>query len=76
MVELGVIGTHGAELGGGGVMGEDKVIQGECVEGEGSGPEMTLQKIGILGIGQEKDPDKEYLGRLKKVQEGIEPQRL
>lgn len=40
MAELGIISTHGVE-GWGRVMGEDKVIQDECVEGEGRGLGMT-----------------------------------
>lgn len=41
MAERGVLSTQGAE-GWGRVMGEDKVIQGERVEGDRRGPAMKL----------------------------------
>lgn len=44
MVELGIISTHGWR-GWGESHGEDKVIQGECVEGEGRQPAMKPAEI-------------------------------
>ena len=51
---------HSWGRGWGRVMGEGKVIQGECVEVAWN---KTCKKLAFLGIAQEKECDEEYLGR-------------
>lgn len=48
-------------------------MQGECVEREGKGPGMKPAENWHVGLGQDKETDEVYPGRLKKFQEGVEP---